>query len=160
MANTKKLSVATVYGAIDLKKLIGAPDSTLKIMRVIGLAVGVKQGTSPYGEWTALMGQFEATNSETGESFSAATLFLPDVALIPIQIALSQESTKGVEFAIEISAKYSNNSKPGGSAYEYVFDALLPPDQNDPISRMKARLFALAAPADPAPAPALSLIHI
>lgn len=161
MANTKKLSVATVCGAIDLKKLIAAPNSTLKLMRVIGLAVGTKQGHSSYGEWTSLLGQFEAVNIETGETHSASTLFLPDVALLPIQIALSQEGTKGVEFAIELSAKYSENKKPGGSAYEYVFETLLPPDQNDPISRMKARLLALAAPesaaapaAAPAPAPA------
>lgn len=158
MAQIKKLSVKTVYGLIDLEKLINAPGKKLDVMTVLGLAVAVKQGTATYGDWTALQGQFEATNCETGEVFSSATLFLPEVALVPIQIALAQEGSRGVEFAIKIGVEYNPNKKPGGSAYSYTFDPLIPPDNNDPVSRLKSKLLALAAPAGtaaPAPAPAV-----
>jgi hypothetical protein len=153
MAQVKKLSVATVYGKIDLKKLVAAHDKgdALPVMRVIGSAIGSKSGVSSYGDWTCLLGQFQATNSDTGEVSEAAALFLPDVALTPILVALSRPECKGVEFAIDVSAHYVENSKPGGVPYEYRFNALLPPDENDPISRLNARLLALSAPKSESP---------
>lgn len=153
----KKLSAATIYGKIDLKKLLAAPDERLELFTVLGLAVGQKSGMSAYGEWTALMGQFEATNVETGETFAGAQLFLPDVALVPLQVALSAEGSRGVEFAIKISAKYAKSDKAGGAAYEYTWEPLLPPDNNDPVTRLKARLLALTDESQKggdAPAPA------
>lgn len=149
MANVKKLSAKTIYGSIDLKKLLAAPDETLTLFTVLGCAVGSKTGQSSYGEWTALLGQFEATHAETGEVSSGANLFLPDVALTPILVALSQEGTRGVEFAIRISAKFvdaAKTGKAGGVPYEYTWEPLLPPDANDPVTRIKARLLALNAP--------------
>lgn len=158
MSNIKKLSVKTVYGNIDLEKLIKAPNKELHVMRVMGLAVGVASGESTYGEWQSLRGQFEATNPETGEVSESSVLFLPDVALTPILVSLSRPEVKGVEFAIDISVHYAQSKKPGGSPYEYSFRAILPPDENDPISRLKARVLALAAPTpaagDAAPAAA------
>lgn len=154
MSQVKKLSVATVYGKIDLKKLITLDEKgeKLPIMQVIGQAVGVKSGVSSYGDWKCLMGQFQATNSETGEVFEASQLYLPEVALTPLIVALSSPETRGVEFAIKITANYAKNAKPGGVPYEYSWEPLLPPDANDPISRIKARLEALALPAPAADA--------
>jgi hypothetical protein len=142
MAQIKKLSVATVYGKINLKKLIEAGE--LPIMRVMGAAVGSKEGVSSYGDWKCLLGQFEAVNADTGEVFNASTLFLPEVAITPILVALSHPDCKGIEFAIEVHAKYIENAPSGGSPYEYTWVPLLPPDANDPITRVKARLLALA----------------
>lgn len=153
MANIKKLSVKTVYGNIDLEKLINAPNKTLHVMRVIGLAVGVASGESTFGAWESLRGQFEATNPDTGEVSESSVLFLPDVALTPILVSLSRPEVKGVEFAIDVSVHYAQSKKPGGSPYEYSFSAILPPDENDPITRLKSRMLALAAPkTDEAPA--------
>jgi hypothetical protein len=146
MAQIKKLSIKTVYGVIDVKKLLAAPGEKLDCMQVIGNVVSLKAGSSSYGEWTACEGMFEATNCETGEVSHASVLFLPDVALIPLRVALAQEGTRGVEFAIKIGVKYVNDAKPGGSVYEYTWEPLLPPDANDPITRIKAKLAALPAP--------------
>lgn len=155
MTQIKKLSVATIFGKISIKDLLAAPETTMPVMRVIGLAMGVKKGDSNYGEWTALLGTFQCTNLQTGEASEAATLFLPEVALIPIQVALSAEGVRGVEFAIDISVRYVENGKPGGVPYEYTWTPLLPPDQNDPITRIKNKLLALQGPAkgetDPVP---------
>jgi hypothetical protein len=150
MAQVKKLSVATVYGAIDLEKLIAASktgDGSMKLMQVIGNAIGKKSGQSSYGDWTALMGQFQATNLETGEVSEAAQLFLPEVALTPLLVAMAAPEARGVEFALVLSARYVKQAKPGGVPYEYTWEPLLPPDANDPITRIKARLAALPAPA-------------
>jgi hypothetical protein len=158
MAQTKKLSVATVYGKIDAKKVLNS-EKPIKVMRVIGQAIGTKAGNSSYGDWTSLVGQFKAINADTGEVSEAATLFLPDVALIPLQVALARDDTKGVAFAIDIFVKASTNTKPGGSVYEYSFENVLPPADNDPIKALEDKIAALALPAptttpDPAPAPA------
>lgn len=154
MSQVKKLSVATVFGKIDLEALIKAPDQTIAIMRVIGRAVGVKEGMSSYGDWKALQGQFQAVNAATGEVFEAATLFLPDVAMTPLLVALSAPESRGVEFALALSVKYVKNGKPGGVPYEYTWEPLLPPDASDPIARITARLQELGKLPAPDAAPA------
>lgn len=148
MAQVKKISVATVYGKIDVKSVLNA-EKPITVMRVAGQAVGTKSGDSNYGEWTALVGSFIATNPETGEMTEASQLFLPEVALIPIQVALGQAGARAVDFAIEVVVKASNNTKPGCSPYEYSFVNLMAPTaENDPMAKLRALLTgAGAAPA-------------
>ena len=158
MAQIKKLSVATVYGAIDLKKIVNS-DDPIKVMTCYGMAVSTKTGSSAYGDWTALVGQFKAINPDTGEVSEAAQLFLPDVALVPIQVALAANGNQAVSFAIDVFAQRSKNTKPGGSPYEYSFAHILPPAEDDPVKRLEERMreagaLKLAAPPAPAPAPA------
>lgn len=150
MPQVKKLSVATVYGKIDLEKLFAAPGKQIHVMRVFGQAVGQKSGESNYGPWTALTGRFEATNPETGEVAEASQLFLPEVAMIPIQVAMASGPAT---FAIDVFAKKSENTKPGGSPYEYTWEPLQAPAADDPILRLKAEVNAskpLALPGKPA----------
>lgn len=173
MPQVKKISVATVSGAIDLKKLFkhhedNGDDAPLPLMRVIGQAVGLKIGTSAYGDWTALVGRFKATNLETGEVSEASQCFLPEIAMVPIQVALANASQGGsVTFAIDVSVRAipANKRKLGGVAYEYTFDPVIEPNDDDPLVALerqiqagpKALAFgAPAAAAAPAAAPAAS----
>lgn len=152
MSQVKKLSVATVYGKIKLTDLIAK--RTMPLMRVIGTAVSTKKGVTQYGEFTALQGNFKAVNVETGEESRAASLFLPDVALLPIVTALSSPDARGVDFAIELQVKYVGDDaghKSGGSVYEYTFVPLLDMGADDPIARIEARLAAQATHALEAP---------
>lgn len=151
MPQVKKLSVATVYGKVDLEKLFAAPDKQIHVMRVIGQAVGSKSGESNYGPWTALTGRFRATNPETGEVMEAAQLFLPEVALIPIQVAMSNGAAT---FAIDVFAKKAESTKPGGSPYEYTWEPLIEPTDDDPLTRLQAQVNATKALSAPTPAPA------
>lgn len=161
MANIKKISVATVFGAIDAKAVLTA-NGPIEVMRVYGLAVGSKSGTSQYGDWTALVGQFEAVNPVDGEVTQSSQAFLPEIALLPILTELAREGAKGVQFAIRLFVQASKNTKPGGSVYEYTFEHMLPPSDNDPMQALRsavASALALPAPssapaADPAPAAA------
>ena len=148
MAQTKKLSVATVYGKIDPKEVLNAKEP-IKVMRVMGQAVGTKAGTSSYGDWTSLVGQFKAVNPDTGKAFEASTLFLPEVALLPIQVALAQGDARGVTFAIDLYVKEAASRKPGGSVYEYSFEHVLPPVDSDPIAQLEARIAEATAKALP-----------
>ncbi|MGV0999690.1 MAG: hypothetical protein ACOYBQ_10220 [Fluviibacter sp.] len=146
MAQVKKLSVATVYGKIDLKQVINS-DKPIAVMRVAGQAVGTKSGDSNYGTWTALVGSFVAIHPETGEQSEAAQLFLPEVALIPIQVALASANARAIDFAIELQVKASENTKPGGSPYEYTFTNLMAPAENDPMAKLRNLLTAGDKPA-------------
>lgn len=145
MAQVKKISVATVWGKIDLKELLNA-GKPVSVMRVAGQAIGTKSGEHTYGEWTALVGAFVAVNPETGETMESSQCFLPEVALIPIQLALGRANSQAVDFAIEVQVQASTNTKPGGSAYEYTFVNLMEPVANDPMAKLRGLLTG-AAPA-------------
>lgn len=146
----KKLSVATVYGKIKLADLI--EKKKIAVMIVVGTAIATKEGESGYGVWRALQGQFRAINPETGDTFEGPQLFLPDVALVPIEVALA--GSRGVEFAIRVVAIYVADNpgrKPGGAPYEYTFEPLLIPVEDNPLDRLMAKIdpakLALSGPA-------------
>ena len=147
MAQVKKISVATVYGKISLKEIVEAGPTGIAVMRVAGQAIGTKTGDSNYGPWTALLGRFIAVHPQTGKETEAMQCFLPEVAMIPIQLALANAETRAVDFAIEIVAKESSNTKPGGSPYDYSFNNLAPLAENDPVQKMRALIVTSAAPA-------------
>jgi len=158
VAQVKKISVKNVYGKIKLSELIERAkkgEVKVPVMRVVGVATGTRTGISDLGDYTALEGTFRATNPETGEVSAASILYLPDVALIPIQVALT--SSKAVEFAIMVQVEYvaeKEGFKDGGSPYEYSFESLIPHSADDPLARLEAKVLALTAPKEEEKQPA------
>ena len=141
-ALTKKLSTAKIVGKINVRKL--PEDGTIQnLYTVIGMAVGTKSGTSDFGDWTGLVGQFEATNLETGEQFASANLFLPDVAQGLIEAQLANAENHQVQFAFVIGAMADSNSPVG---YSYTAQPILPPDAKDPLADLRASVLQLEAP--------------
>ena len=141
-ALTKKLSTAKIVGKINVRKL--PEDGTIQnLYTVIGMAVGTKSGTSDFGDWTGLVGQFEATNLETGERFASANLFLPDVAQGLIEAQLANAENHQVQFAFVIGAMADSNSPVG---YSYTAQPILPPDAKDPLADLRASVLQLEAP--------------
>jgi len=137
---TKKISTAKVYGKINVRKL--PEDGTvLNLFSIIGVAVGTKSGTSDFGDWTCLVGQFEATNLETGAVVSSANAFLPDVAQGLIEAQLNQEGTSQVQFAFVIGARADEGSPVG---YSYTAQPVLAPDAKDPLAELRGSVSALA----------------
>lgn len=159
MANVKKLSVATVYGKPTLGALVAAQAAgkSLPAMRAIGFAVGFKTGESSFGAFTALQGDFacwplDGAGKPTGEQQQSSTLYLPEIALTPILVALTN-GAQSVKFAIDIAFMVvpEEKRKPGGSIYEYTFTNVLPPDTSSPMASLLADValaeaLSLAAP--------------
>ena len=139
MAQVKKLSVAKVAGKVDIERLLAAPDKRVFLMRCGGRAVGTKEGLSDYGKWTALVGNFVAISADTGEESRAPYLFLPDVALVPVQVALSAPNSTGVDFLIDLYAVYDKESS---VHYSYSWEPVVEAPASDPIKE----LFAQAKP--------------
>ena len=143
---TKKISTAKVYGKVNVRKL--PEDGTvLNLFSIIGVAIGTKSGTSDFGDWTCLVGQFEATNLDTGAVMASANAFLPDVAQGLIEAQLAQEGTQQVQFAFVIGAKADEQSPVG---YSYTAQPILPPDAKDPLEDLRKSVLAIAAPEKPA----------
>ena len=94
----KKISVQTVHGTIDKKDLFTKGE--IPVMRVIGIASGVEAGTSNFGDWECLTGEFLAQNPK-GEQFSSGKAFLPGAGHSLIAGRLAPEGNNGVEFVFD-----------------------------------------------------------
>jgi len=145
-----KISAKGVCGNVKkvLRENLSPDQETMDLMRVIGVASGVKTGTSDHGDWVALLGNFKATNLVTGEIFQSGKCFLPDIASDMIAPVVS--SGQPVEFAIDIYVQIDDESATG---YIYGIKPLVTPGADDAISRLEhAVTNMLEAPKDEKPA--------
>jgi hypothetical protein len=147
---SRKLSAKAVWGKI---KRADIPEKGVKpLFTIIGQAMGVRKGTSEYGEWTALVGTFEATNIDTGEVFSGPECFLPE----PFNSMIANKlqgvgAVHAIDFAFEIGIKAAPADQPTRVPYEYTCKPIQDPTAGDPLKALRGRVSehrkALPAPA-------------
>lgn len=158
MQAVKKISMKSVCG--DYKKFVNrlkeggsvrdgkfvpaanAPKQ-LDLMTVIGSATGTESGSGDKGDWTALLGEFEATNVETGEIFQGFKCFLPRDITSFFLNGMKSASSPVCEFAVMVGMRL--NETPIG--FEYTTRALIPLKASGALNRLRAE----AAKALPAP---------
>jgi len=133
-----KISVKTVVGN---KKTINDAISeyngaSVPIMRVVGQVNGIERGSSSYGEWLALKGNFQATNIITGDVFMAGSAFLDSTYASNIEVELNKEEVSVVEIAVDVNAASSDTSQSG---YIYSIRPLLNNTFN-PFEKLMAEL--------------------
>lgn len=139
----RKISSKTVLGGPP-----EVPSKATALYTVIGVATGVRIGQSAYGEFVALKGQFEATNIETGEAFTAPQCFLPEPlnGMIAAQLAMTDAegnaNAKSARFAVEVGVIPAKTV----TGYEYTARELVDTTENDPLSDLRKALPALPAP--------------
>jgi len=132
-----------LVGKISVKSMLGgkpkAPetDKPEYLVQMVGIATSIKTGTSNFGDWTALLGSFQATNMETGETVRSGMLFMPDVALNLIIPSLNNKDNKGVEFGFNIGVKKDAASSVG---YIYVAEPIFDAAENDPLEMITKKL--------------------
>lgn len=132
----KKITVATVFGKIAVKLLpplaVNISDSNpegdpnpnpeLLLCRIAGYASGIKTGTTQYGEWSAVTGDFAATNMQTGEMFMSNTAIVPgamgDAIVRTIAEKLGEDASAKLAFSCDIGIKRSTRNP--AEKYEYV----------------------------------------
>lgn len=138
----RKISAKSVCGSTE------KPKKATKLYIVGGIANKVKTGDSMYGPWTALVGQFEATNIETGEVFVAPQCFLPEPMNGMIASSLEQVDDDGkrvnnsVQFAVEVGVKPAETTV----GYEYTAKEIMKSDAADPLAAIREKI-ATALPA-------------
>lgn len=145
-----KMSVKTM--GCNPRKVAGMDDNkdgkpvTLPLCVIYGIASGLKHGEDKVngGVWTALTGDFEGKNLQTGETFRSGKLFLPsgiqEIVEGPIKKAEDENGSCAIKFAFEISAVKASN--PIG--YSYQAKPLTKPTEGDQLSELRA----IAAPSD------------
>lgn len=138
-----KLSLKSVYGAVNIK-VLHEGKKTIHLMRVLGIASGVKTGSSNFGDWLAFTGNFKATNLETGAEFRSGKIFLPTIASGLIEGAIQQAETDSVQFAFDIGVKPVQDRQ-GKDSYEYTVTPLVEAQDNDPLKQLENTLPKLAA---------------
>lgn len=130
----RKISAKSICGKIEV------PEKATALFTVIGIANGLKVGMSNYGEWTALTGQFEATNIETGEVSTAPQVFLPEpwsgMIAAKVRTPDSETKTNGVRFALEIGVEPSDVPR----GYEFTGKELVKLDVADPLEALRDAL--------------------
>ena len=141
----RKISAKTVCGKIEKP----VPVKGKPLFIVGGIANKVKTGDSQFGTWTALVGQFEATNIDTGEVFIAPQCFLPEPmnGMIAASLEMVDEDDKrinqSVQFAVEVGVKFAENQ----IEYEYTAKEIMKSDAADPLASIREQISkALPAP--------------
>lgn len=131
--------VTEMKGDKEITREVSDDGATEWLAEVIGLARTLKHGTSNFGEWTALMGDFYAKplvgdKAKNDTRFRTGQLFLPDVALnlvSPIVETLDKGAAVQVAFRIGITANSESNF-----GYDYTASFLMEPEENDPLAMM------------------------
>lgn len=138
-----KISVKTVWGS--------KPDAPTKdhkgpmwLIQIVGQANAFTTGTTDKGEWTKLVGAFQAVNLESGEAFRSGTCFLPNVALDLVMGQLKMAETKSVAFGFRIGVLRDEQS---ATNYVYVADPITEVMEHDPLAPLLAKMEATPEPA-------------
>lgn len=129
----KKLTVNTCYGDIRVKDLpplfIGTleapepnPNPELKLCKFAGLANSTKTGTTQFGQWFAMLGEFAGMNCVTGDHFVSKVCLIPGAMGDALIDAVNNMNEKNAEstlrFSVEIFVKRSKRQP--DEKYEYV----------------------------------------
>jgi len=140
----RKISAKSVCGKLE------KPKEQTALFIVGGIATKTKRGQSDFGEWAALVGQFEATNIETGEVFVGPQCFLPEPLNSMMAASLDETDEEGnrtnasVQFAVEVGYKPADTA----TGYEYTTKEIVKSDSADPLAALREEMTkALPAPA-------------
>ena len=136
-----RVSKASLAIAVGEKPRPG--DEAVALGQIIGqiFKVDTKSGTLPNGEVKdslVAVGEFEATNYETGEVFNSYAAYLPSYYLETVKSILdaSAGQNAGIVFAVEIVLTATGKSVP--TAYEVR--NLVSRRPENPLNRIKAEL--------------------
>lgn len=131
----RKITAKTVTGmsADDIAKA-GRKEKTI-LYHIIGSAGDSKTIETSYGPSTALLGQFEAINAETGESFYSGVAYLPPhiTNMIGAQMKKSDSPT---QFALSVGVQPSDSR----FGYEYFAETYIDPKADEQLSSMRKLL--------------------
>lgn len=113
----------------------------VSLYTIIGIANGVKTGTSNYGPWVAFQGKFEASNHVDGLNYASNQAFIVEPLQSMLMAAL--ETTDEIRFAITVDVKRRDDLNQG---YEYLVTPHIHAKENDPLEDLRAAIPKIAAP--------------
>lgn len=160
----KVISTRTVYGdkAKVLKRVMENEKTEHFLYRIFGTIEGHQLGKGKHkrvdketGEavdtyWTKFFGDFMAKNSD-GETFEAATCFLPDYVSGQFVSKLSGETDiTNIDIAFDVFAVYSAQA---ATSYEYIAKPVRTTDEPSRVETMAERMLGTMPDAKALPKP-------
>ena len=148
----KKISLRSVFGDKGdvLEIVMKDKNKEHALMRIIGFANGTREAKSREpgddGEKilsTGLVGEFEATNLQTGEVFSSSVAWLPQMAVDLVSGRLGDGNDR-VGFAFDVGAVYSTKA---ATSYEYTVRPLIESKPSDAMAELQKQLPNVSKPA-------------
>lgn len=160
----RKLTIATAIGgksqileiAQQGRPSKDAPEGAfVPLLRVVGRVFKAKPGSvsrqMPNGEtidseFVKLIGEFSATNLETGETFpNVAECILPNFVADSIASAM-KSGADSVDFAVELTVRFKEKA---ATMYEFGCNSLIPVAKASSVSDIEARLASLGIESTP-----------
>lgn len=135
-----RLKAQVAFEAKDSPTFQDAAKSSITVGAIVGVVYDVKeqQGTLPNGEVKMSLlsiGDFEATNYETGEIWNSTSCYLPDYIARTFKSALDKGG-QACEFAYEVVIVPTGKGVP----IAYEVRPLIQRQADNPINRMKLQL--------------------
>lgn len=146
----RKISAKTVGFDSDriLELVMQNKGTDVPLYRVLGMATGLSEYESSYGDGEALIGQFEAETSD-GKTFNGSALYLPGyLQQMAVANLKAAGDGAGLSIALDIYARYDGDA---ASKYVFVGRSLVAPDTRA-VDAIKAQIGNTPIPALPAPA--------
>ena len=126
----KKISSKTL--GIDFSN---SDSESVAVYSIIGIANDIEKGLSDNGPWIKFLGQFEATNYQTGEIYSSGSVFLPSpVESLVLGAMGTPDNRNAFGFAFEVGTKPDAKSKTG---YIFTVKELVPVESVDALSALR-----------------------
>ena len=146
------METITMKRSLTVRDIYGIPqkldDNRVKeIVEIVGTVSSIRETDdkfSPGNLRYALIGDFEATNLETGELFCGPKTFLPETAQTEILDAFKKNDYKKIKFAFSIGYKNSDTR----AGYSYICRPMVKPTPFDSLAEIRASLKGKRKPKD------------
>lgn len=151
----KKITSANVMGSVlELLRSMDTEENPLpkkksiELYDVYGQVNGIRTGTSQFGDWTMLAGNFEAVRLDTGEVFAAREAGIPEPILSAVVDALKEHDT--VDIAVRVCVHKRADELKAENSYEFTCKMITEVKPNQALTALRDTrakfLAALPAP--------------
>jgi hypothetical protein len=115
----KKITASTIYGKLQASDI---PDGQeLPVCRMAGYANEIVEGSTQYGVWEGLKGDFAGTNKATGEITLAKVCIVPgamgEALISSLKNLQKDDAAAEINFSVDVSIKVSVRDP---AKYEFV----------------------------------------
>lgn len=136
----KVMSTAVIMGSAPNKEMLADPKildekGVRRLYTIAGVVTGVKSKENKFGQiGNKYIGDFEAVNLETGESFVSSAYFAASTLDAILTNQLAKSDGKGAQFGVVVGLKANEKS---ATKYEYVVHPIVPIKENDAMNDLR-----------------------
>lgn len=135
--HVRKITTKVVGFDLEAVRAALGNKEDVQLYTILGVVNGAKPGATDKGDYVRLIGDFKATNLQTGEVFTSNAAILPNFIGEAIGMATMKPGAEGVQFALTMCAKKAPKSVAG---FEYTAESALPPSPHSPLAMLEQQI--------------------